>query len=176
MNRLLIEAAADLIARTMQTRQTAAGIAMALDAAGMLQSPETAAEAERLRARVAELEQQTTAVRVLHVEYPDSEHCTQDDEQWPCLTVCALGAAAPASLWQRVTDALNALVDAGIPVHVEPDGHLSNPAGDEHIEWDRAAGHWGLVHDDEPPLTAEQAEARRLGYRARMRAAGGDNP
>ncbi|PJN38957.1 hypothetical protein CG747_20645 [Streptomyces sp. CB02959] len=176
MNTLLIKAAADLIFRAMQTHRTPAGIAMALDAAGMLQSPETAAEAERLRARVAELEQQTAAVRVLHAKYPDSEHCTQDDEQWPCLTLCALGAAGSASLWQRVTDALNALVAAGIPVHVEPDGHISNPAADEHIEWDRAAGRWRLVHDDEPQLTAEQAEARRRDYRARMRAAGGDIP
>ncbi|WP_275462108.1 hypothetical protein [Streptomyces noursei] len=170
----------------MQVRQTSAGIAMALDAAGMLQSPETAAEAERLRterdryrtawrrartravatgsaadryaararefqtaaqdllaalldaqvqrnelrARVAELEQQAANVRALHVRYPDSDHCTQDDEQWPCLTLCALGAA----------------------------------------------GRSRLVHDDEPPLTAAQAEARRLELGARMRAAGGDIP
>ncbi|WP_411140291.1 hypothetical protein [Streptomyces sp. x-80] len=143
----------------MATRQTAAGIAMALGAVGVLQSPETATENERLRARVAELEQQTAVVRALHIRYTDSEHCKQDDEQWPCLTLCALGDALPAPLWQHLADALNACVSAGIPMH---------------IEWDRAAGRWRLVHDDEPLLTAEQAEARRRDFRARMRAAGGD--
>lgn len=51
--------------------------------------------------------------------------------------------------WQQATDGLNALVDAGIPFHVEPDGHISNPCGDEHIEWDRAAERWRLVVDDD---------------------------
>ncbi|MBP2583361.1 hypothetical protein J3A78_003839 [Streptomyces sp. PvR006] len=51
--------------------------------------------------------------------------------------------------WQRAVDGLNALIDAQIPFHVEPDGHISNPCGDEHIEYDRAAGRWVLVHDDE---------------------------
>ena len=113
MNARLVSRAADLIFRSMKTKQTAAGIAADLDAAGLLQSPETAAEVERLRARVAELEQQAITVRTLHVKYTDSEHCKQDDEQWPCLTLCALGDAAPASRWQRLADALNAL--AGIP-------------------------------------------------------------
>ncbi|MFJ5802716.1 hypothetical protein [Streptomyces decoyicus] len=49
MNARLISAAADLICRSMKTKQTAAGIAADLDAAGMLQSPETAAKAERDR-------------------------------------------------------------------------------------------------------------------------------
>ncbi|MFG2826045.1 hypothetical protein ACGFWI_00955 [Streptomyces sp. NPDC048434] len=56
MNARMVSQASDLICRTMKTRVTPAGIAAALDAAGMLQSPETAAELERLRARVAELE------------------------------------------------------------------------------------------------------------------------
>ncbi|MFI9079174.1 hypothetical protein ACIGW8_22340 [Streptomyces sioyaensis] len=136
MNTRLINSTADLICRTMQTHRTPSGIAAALDAAGMLQSPESAAELASLRvmyeagrrrrsrlarsvaglrARVAELEQQ---------------------------------APAEVSPWQRAVDGLNALVDAGIGFHVEPDGHISNPAGDEHIEWDRAAERWRLVHDD----------------------------
>ncbi|MFF1416532.1 hypothetical protein [Streptomyces sp. NPDC058280] len=49
--------------------------------------------------------------------------------------------------WQHATDGLNALVDAGIPFHIEPDGHISNPSGNEHIEYDRAAQRWRLVHD-----------------------------
>ncbi|TBO60054.1 hypothetical protein EYS09_08680 [Streptomyces kasugaensis] len=174
-----INAAAGVIARAMETRQTAAGIAVALSAAGMLQSPETAAEAERLRTQVTKLEQQVANAGALHIPHADSRHCQHDGGQWPCPTVSALGEASSASLWKRVTDALNALVATGIPVHVEPDGHISNPSGAEHIEWSRAAGRWRLVHDDETDetlLTAEQAEARRLDYRARMRAAGGDLP
>ncbi|KAA6221759.1 hypothetical protein CP973_07085 [Streptomyces albofaciens JCM 4342] len=64
----------------------------------------------------------------------------------------ARGAVRPNNLglpWQRAVDGLNALVDAGIPVHIDPDGHIANPAGDEHIEWDREARRWRLVHDDE---------------------------
>ncbi|WP_236241121.1 hypothetical protein [Streptomyces sp. CC228A] len=45
-----------MILAAMKTRQTAAGIAASLEAACMLQSPETAAEMRRLRERVAELE------------------------------------------------------------------------------------------------------------------------
>lgn len=54
--------------------------------------------------------------------------------------------------WQRAVDGLNALVDAGVPVHIEPDGHIANSSGDEHIEWDRGAGRWRLVHDEETPV------------------------
>lgn len=52
-----VNAAADVITRAMQNgRQTPAGWAMALDAACMIQTPEKAAEHERLRARVDEVE------------------------------------------------------------------------------------------------------------------------
>ena len=54
-----------------------------------------------------------------------------------------------ASPWERAVAGLNALVDADIAFHVEPDGHISNPFGDEHIEWDHDAARWRLVHDDE---------------------------
>ncbi|MFI8254113.1 hypothetical protein [Streptomyces filamentosus] len=50
--------------------------------------------------------------------------------------------------WQRAVDGLNALIDAQVPFHIEPDGHIANSCGDEHIEYDRAAGRWRLVHDD----------------------------
>lgn len=57
-----VTAAADVIARAMANgKQTPAGWAMALDAMCMLQTPETAAELEQLRARVAELEVDLTA-------------------------------------------------------------------------------------------------------------------
>jgi hypothetical protein len=51
--------------------------------------------------------------------------------------------------WERAVEGLNALTTAGISFHVEPDGHISNPFGDEHIEWDHATQRWRLVHDDE---------------------------
>ncbi|MCM2394372.1 hypothetical protein [Streptomyces albipurpureus] len=54
--------------------------------------------------------------------------------------------------WERAVEGLNALVDADIPFHIEPDGHISNTSGDEHIEWDRKANRWRLVHDDEDLL------------------------
>ncbi|MFD6421577.1 hypothetical protein [Streptomyces sp. NPDC060198] len=56
--------------------------------------------------------------------------------------------------WERAVEGLNALVDASIPVHIEPDGHISNPTGDEHIEWDQTAKRWRLVHDEDDLDTA----------------------
>ncbi|OKI04956.1 hypothetical protein A6A06_09705 [Streptomyces sp. CB02923] len=70
-----------------------------------------------------------------------------------------------ASPWQQAVDGLNALVDAGISFHIEPDGHIANPAGDEHIEWDRESQRWRLVHDNEdapvpdPGMTAAELAA-----------------
>ncbi|MFC8625646.1 hypothetical protein [Streptomyces anulatus] len=60
--------------------------------------------------------------------------------------------------WERALDGLNALVDAGVPVHIEPDGHIANSSGDEHIEWDRGAGRWRLVHDDEETPVADTVD------------------
>ncbi|MEU0087212.1 hypothetical protein [Streptomyces sp. NPDC006274] len=66
--------------------------------------------------------------------------------------------------WQRAVEGLNALVDAGIPFHVEPDGHISNSSGDQHIEWDHKAGRWRLVHGepDEPPMTIRFGDVELL--------------
>ncbi|WP_265692371.1 hypothetical protein [Streptomyces griseolus] len=60
--------------------------------------------------------------------------------------VAELEAPSP---WERAVAGLNALVDADVALHVEPDGHISNPFGDEHIEWDHDTARWRLVHDDE---------------------------
>lgn len=56
MNAKRVNAAAGVILAAQQTDRTPAGIALALDSAQLLMSPEIAAELERLRARVAELE------------------------------------------------------------------------------------------------------------------------
>jgi hypothetical protein len=77
--------------------------------------------------------------------------------------------------WQRAVEGLNALVDAGIPFHVEPDGHISNPTGDQHIEWDHKAGRWRLVHGepDEPPMTIRFGDVELLLDRPRKAATDG---
>ncbi|MFD9763234.1 hypothetical protein ACFWXI_06780 [[Kitasatospora] papulosa] len=57
--------------------------------------------------------------------------------------------AVRVSPWDRAVAGLNALVDANIAFWIEPDGHISGPFGNEHIEWDQAASRWRLVHDNE---------------------------
>ena len=55
MNTRLVNAAAGVILAAQERDRTPAGIALALESAQLLMSPETAAELERLRAEVAEL-------------------------------------------------------------------------------------------------------------------------
>lgn len=75
--------------------------------------------------------------------------------------VAELEAASP---WERAVAGLNALVDADVVFHVEPDGHISAPFSDEHIEWDLKAKRWVLTHDvedDEPvPVLSAEDKAR----------------
>ena len=66
----------------------------------------------------------------------------------PC-RACAPSELEAGTPWERAVAGLNALVDADISFHVEPDGHISGPFGDEHIEWDHDTSRWRLVHDDE---------------------------
>lgn len=65
----------------------------------------------------------------------------------------ALGRDLPKvkadSPWEQAVAGLNALVDADVIFHVEPDGHISAPFSDEHIEWDLRARRWVLTRDDE---------------------------
>lgn len=96
MNARRVNAAAGVICAAQKTRQTPAGIAAALEAAGLLQSPESA-----------------------------------------------------SSPWERAVAGLNALVDADIAFWIEPDGHISGPFSDEHIEWDLKAKRWVLTHDED---------------------------
>lgn len=152
-------------------------------------------EVERLRARVAELEQHGSsatasipdAVFVLdrrspspgtrHILRPANGRtlCGRDASlpvgelaersRYEALPVCGRCTALDAdraqlkarrdavSPWQRAVDGLNSLASAGIGFHIEPDGHISNPAGDEHIEWDRTAERWQLVHDEDDAET-----------------------
>lgn len=70
------------------------------------------------------------------------------------------GAPSP-SPWERAVAGLNALADAKVTFWIEPDGHISNPFGDEHIEWDQDASRWRLVHDDEDAAPAPGALDKR---------------
>lgn len=56
MNTRLVNTAADVINAALMQNRTAAGIALALESAQLLQSPETAKELERLRSEVASLQ------------------------------------------------------------------------------------------------------------------------
>lgn len=57
MNARRVAAAAGVVCAALEQRNTATGIAAALEAAGLLQSPESAAELVALREQVAALEQ-----------------------------------------------------------------------------------------------------------------------
>ncbi|KUJ70581.1 hypothetical protein ACZ90_02520 [Streptomyces albus subsp. albus] len=61
--------------------------------------------------------------------------------------VAELEAGSP---WERAVAGLNALADADIAFWIEPDGHISGPFGDEHIEWDQETSRWVLTRDDDP--------------------------
>lgn len=108
MNARRVAAAAGVVFAAMKTRQTATGIAAALESACMLQSPETAAEQlallrelDTLRLRVSVLESERAALLAVHVPFPDSPHCQADGERWPCSTRVALPAPAGAMAEDR---------------------------------------------------------------------------
>ncbi|MEU9198888.1 hypothetical protein [Streptomyces sp. NPDC048332] len=103
MNARRVKAAEGVIFASQKTRQTAAGLAMSLEAACLLQSPETAAEQlkqlrelDALRLRVSVLESERAALLAAHTPFPDSPHCQADGERWPCPTRVALPAPAGA--------------------------------------------------------------------------------
>lgn len=81
MNTRRVNCAAGVINAALAQCRTAAGIALALESAQLLMTPETAAELVALRARVAELEALTPArhqtCRVCGAGYVFGEPCTQ---------------------------------------------------------------------------------------------------
>ncbi|MGW1546650.1 hypothetical protein [Streptomyces sp. NPDC002346] len=90
----LIDTATGVIKAAMaQGNREAYSLAFTLDAAGLLQSPESAAELEQLRARVAELEAAVAHALAPHVKFADSPHCAADGDPWPCPTVTTLAPA-----------------------------------------------------------------------------------
>ncbi|MFD8820819.1 hypothetical protein ACFV1C_00370 [Streptomyces sp. NPDC059605] len=124
-------------------------------------------QVEQLHARVAELEtlELGAADDRVSATCADSDHPTwlraaDDTRGCPWCRIAELEAASP---WERAVAGLNALVDADVIFHVEPDGHISAPFSDEHIEWDLKARRWVLTHDDE-----EEEPVRPCGCPARF--------
>lgn len=140
------QASKALNAAMEQGNRDAYSLAFALEAAGLLQSPETAAELTQLHNNVTgaclarwEEEQDNARLRLALAS-------AQRGRRKLRARVTELEAASP---WERAVAGLNALADADIAFWIEPDGHISGPFGDEHIEWDQAAARWRLVHDEE---------------------------
>ncbi|MFJ4009428.1 hypothetical protein [Streptomyces sp. NPDC090026] len=57
--------------------------------------------------------------------------------------------------WQRAVDGLNALGDAQVAFHIEPDGRIVASSGEQRIEYDRKTGRWHLAHGDEQDLAPD---------------------
>lgn len=103
MNTRRVNTAARVIHAAQKNTTTSTGIAFALEAACLLQSPETAEgqlaqlrELDALRLRVSVLESERAALLATHIPFPDSKHCRADLERWPCSTRVALPAPAGA--------------------------------------------------------------------------------
>jgi predicted nuclease with TOPRIM domain len=71
MNTKLVNSAAGVINAALGQDRTAAGIALALESAQLLMSPETVAELEQLRCRVAELEKVNAGLDDLRIRALD---------------------------------------------------------------------------------------------------------
>jgi hypothetical protein len=70
VNARLVNSAAGVVHAALKQNRTAAGIALALDSAQLLLTPEMTADLKRLQERVAELEAAPTTV--YRAEHPDS--------------------------------------------------------------------------------------------------------
>ena len=78
MNAKLVNAAAGVLLAAMeQGKRTAAGLAIALESAQLLQSPETAAELVSLRARLAEYERPADEDPIAYVLTAEADGITR---------------------------------------------------------------------------------------------------
>ena len=121
-------------------------------------------ESARLRARVAELESPRPVRQFSRLEEAVQgvetaiAPLTGDAKAGADMVLAYLRTLANpvptvrVSPWDRAVAGLNALVDANIAFWIEPDGHISGPFGDEHIEWDHDTSRWRLVHDNEDEI------------------------
>jgi hypothetical protein len=188
VNTKLVGQAADVITRAMENgRQTPAGWAIALESAQMLQSPETAAEAARLRARVAELEAERHSTneslsdaaehlradrdRIAELEARLAEFERPADEDPIAYTLTEQAEVfvprTERERWVDIANALNAAHAAGMPVGIDLDGTLTDRRMWS-VVWDRDAGRWKVAgYDDgepepEPDVTPQVRKLRDL--------------
>ncbi|MCX5229726.1 hypothetical protein [Streptomyces sp. NBC_00233] len=143
MNARRVAAAEGVILAAMQTRRTAAGIAVALESACLLQSPESTSELVALRAwvdsleterhstnewvtdpaealrvsrdRIAELEAAAAKVSALHAKFRDSNHCQYDGERWPCQTLQQIQRPGQMAEQRHLMDPLDHALEALAP-------------------------------------------------------------
>lgn len=139
----------------------AIGLPAVLGVWEVLRNDRHAAKVAELRARVAELESPRPVRQFSRLEEavqgvetaiaPLTGDAREGaDMVLAYLRTLATGGTPPeVSPWERAVAGLNALVDADIAFWIEPDGHISGPFGDEHIEWDHDANRWRLTHDED---------------------------
>jgi len=148
---LMVHARADipwLIAQLKQAR----GLAAAWMEDDARRDDELPAVEERMRRQIADDIHRARRPQFPATERPDLVVATTRAID---VRIAAHGNEAPyavadeATPWQKAVDGLNALVDADISFHIEPDGHITNPVGDEHIEWDTDTARWVLTHDED---------------------------
>ncbi|WP_330349234.1 hypothetical protein [Streptomyces sp. NBC_00582] len=104
MNTKALNSLADVICRAQEQDRTPMGIAFAIDSAGRHMSPETAAEMERLRAKVAELEATpTTVFRAQHDSIVMGLYTTAAEARKHCETelLREYADSTKVSLWWR---------------------------------------------------------------------------
>jgi hypothetical protein len=158
---LLIKAAAGLIATQSIDGERSRSAAEALHAAGMLQSPETAAdqsvpETEGTEPGTAPTPQQPCT---------DPRHTGRIREQLGCTGPDPAEAQAEPfvprterSHWADIADALNAAHAAGMPVGIDLDGTLT-----DHnmwsVVWDREAERWTVAgYDGETHIVGDDSD------------------
>ncbi|MEU0098181.1 hypothetical protein [Streptomyces sp. NPDC006267] len=124
-------------------------------------TPEQVAEIESRRAEAVEVSALAcwplAEYRLMQQVLKDSSSLLAEVDRLRA-RVAELEAGFP---WERAVAGLNALVDADIAFWIEPDGHISGPFGNEHIEWDQEAKRWVLTHDEDED-SYEAAVARYL--------------
>jgi len=146
----LRDVAENVIAAAMRQGHTApAMLAEALESAQLLQSPETAAELERVQARLAEYERPADEDPIRYTLTEQAE----DDVSVP---------RTERQRWQDIADALNAAHAAGMPVGIDLDGTLTDRNAWS-VVWLSTERRWVVAgwEDDEPDRPVAVGETYR---------------
>lgn len=131
MNTRLVNTASSVILRALEQNRTAAGIALALESAQLLQSPETVARVTELETRLAEYERPADEDPIAYAltEQVDTEVFVPRTER---------------EHWVTIANALNAAHAAGMPVGIDLDGTLTDHRMWS-VVWDREAKQWTVA-------------------------------